>query len=244
MPRYKLTVEYDGRGFHGWQRAAGLPTIQQALEDALMACAAPAEVFVSGRTDAGVHARGQVAHVDLVKQWDPFTLMQAVNFHLGEARISVVKVEEVADDFHARFSAKRRHYLYRILNRRARAGLDEGYVWHIPVMLDVARMQDAAQRMLGTHDFSSFRAVGCQSKSAIKTMDEIRVERVGEEVHLHLASRSFLYNQVRITAGTLAMVGKGAWEPERVSELLEQKDRARAGPTAVAGGLYFMKVDY
>lgn len=245
--RYKLTVEYDGSGFYGWQRQEdGRPTIQQALERAVERfCGATCEVVGSGRTDAGVHAVAQVAHVDLPQEYEGYTVMSAINFHLLPARIAVTHAERVADDFSARFSAVKRHYLYRILNRRARPGLMAGYVWHVPeARLDETAMHDAAQRLLGQHDFTSFRDTQCQAKSPVRTLDQLDVTREGDEVHIRTSARSFLHHQVRILTGSLKLVGLGKWSSDDLTSALAARSRSAAGPTAPPDGLSFMRVEY
>lgn len=248
MPRYKLTIEYDGTRTIGWQKQPGQKSIQQDIETALQKfCGAEVELHGAGRTDAGVHARGQVAHIDLPKDTDPFSVMQGINFHLfsdSENRIAIIAAEKVGDDFKARFSATKRHYMYRIINRRARLGLEANRAWHVIEPLDENAMQQAANILLGHHDFTSFRDSECQAKSPEKTLDELKIIRDGEEIHITTSARSFLHHQVRIMVGTLALVGKGKWQPEDVRKALAAKDRAKAGPTAPPDGLYLMKVDY
>lgn len=245
MPRYKLTIEYDGTGLMGWQRQAHGPSVQQYLEEAIKKfCGQPIEAFCCGRTDAGVHALGQVAHIDLEREEKPFTVMQAINFHLQPQRIVVVESEAAQPDFHARFSATRRHYRYRILNRRARPALEESRVWHIPTALNVEAMQEAAQVLVGHHDFTTFRSSECQGKSPEKTLDGLEVKQAGDEVHLTTHSRSFLHHQVRNMTGSLAQVGLGKWNRNDLRTALEARDRKAGGPTAPAEGLYFLKVDY
>ena len=254
MPRYKLTLEYNGTGFAGWQKQEDRPSIQQSLEEALLRLTGEqAEVVGAGRTDAGVHASGQAAHVDIVKKYDPYRLMMGLNAQLREGweaghpmrqAISVHKVEETAPDFHARFHATRRYYTYRILNRRAPAAMDSTFVWHVPVPLNTDAMHKAAQYLLGAHDFTSFRDSQCQAKSPLKTLDFLHVERNGEEIRIRTHARSYLHHQVRIIVGTLAEVGKGRWETYGVRDALEACDRTAAGPTAPAHGLCLTQVDY
>lgn len=245
MPRYKLTLEYDGGPFVGWQRQDTGPSIQAALEDALFAFSGErAKAQCAGRTDSGVHALGQVAHVDLTSEAPVETIRSALNYHLKPNPIVVPLIELVPDTFHARFSAVHRRYRYRILNRRAPSALDRGHVWHVPPPLDVDAMAAAAAVLQGHHDFNSFRATSCQSPTSIKTIDLLTVTRVGQEVHLNIAGRSFLHNQVRIITGTLKMVGLGQWTKRDVEEALEARDRTRAGPTAPPEGLYLMEVLY
>lgn len=243
--RWKLTVEYDGGPFVGWQRQDNGASVQQALEDAVEGFAQErVTVQGAGRTDAGVHALAQVAHVDIAKPADGRTVRDALNHHLGAHPIAVLAVEAVGEDFHARFSATGRAYLYRVLNRRAPAALTRGRVWHIGRALDADAMAAAAARLLGQHDFTSFRAAGCQADSPVKTLDRLDVARVGEEIHLIVEARSFLHHQVRNFAGTLKRVGEGAWTPEDVARILAARDRRAAGPTAPAHGLYLTRVVY
>ena len=245
MPRYRLTVEYDGRDFVGWQRQANGPSIQAALEDAVKGfCGQTVTIEGAGRTDAGVHALGQVAHVDLAADHPPDTVMKALNFHLRPAPIVVVSAGLAAPDFHARFSATGRHYLYRILNRTAPPAVDRGRVWHVVVKLNARAMHRAAQGLLGKHDFTTFRSVHCQAKSPLKTLDVLKVSRRGDEILVTASARSFLHHQVRSMVGTLKLVGEGKWREEDVAQALAAKDRTRAGPTAPAHGLYLTAVDY
>jgi tRNA pseudouridine38-40 synthase len=245
VPRYRITVEYDGGPFVGWQRQDTGPSIQGALEDAVFAFSGE-RVLVqgAGRTDAGVHARGQVAHFDIAAQKRLEEVRGALNFHLKPNPIAVPTVELAPPGFHARFSATGRRYRYRILNRRSRPGIDEGFVWHVPVPLDAAAMADAASALLGKHDFNSFRSVSCQAKSSLRTLDVLQVSRAGEEVVIDVAARSFLHNQVRILVGTLQLVGRGQWSRRDVEEALAACDRTRAGPTAPPHGLCLMEVRY
>lgn len=246
MPRYRFTVEYDGGPYSGWQRqASGVPSVQQAIETALLACSQEeVTVHASGRTDAGVHARGQVAHVTMAKEWNPYRLMQAVNFHLKPQPVAVLECVPVADDWHARFSCIGRWYLYRILCRKAPPALERGRVWSVAYGLDADAMQEGANRLLGRHDFTSFRASLCQADSPVRTLDRLEVTRVGEEIHITAAARSFLHHQVRNMVGTLALVGQKKWTADDVTAALEAKDRSAAGPTAPADGLYFMGAVY
>ena len=245
MPRYRITVEYDGGPFVGWQRQDTGPSIQGALEDAVFAFSGErVHVQCAGRTDAGVHARGQVAHFDLAADKRTEEVRGALNYHLKPNPIAVPTVEIAAPDFHARFSATWRRYRYRILNRRSRPGLDAGFVWHVPVPLDVSAMANAASALIGKHDFNSFRSVSCQAKSSIRTLDLLTVNRQDEEIAIDVGARSFLHNQVRILVGTLQLVGRGQWNREDVEEALAAKDRTRAGPTAPPSGLCLMEVRY
>lgn len=245
MPRFKLTIEYDGTDFVGWQRQDNGPSVQAALEDAVRGyCQIDALVQGAGRTDSGVHALGQVAHVDLPRDDAPDVVAKALNAHLRPKPIAVVKVEAVDEAFHARFSAVERAYEYRILNRRAPPALDAGHVWWVPVRLNADAMHDAAQCLVGHHDFSSFRAAECQSASPVKSIDELKVARHGEMIVVTARARSFLHHQVRNIVGTLKYVGDGKWRRADVERALEAKDRSAAGPTAPPEGLYLTHVRY
>ena len=245
MPRYKITIEYDGTDYAGWQQQKDAPSIQEELQKAAFKFLAE-DVLVTGagRTDAGVHALGQVAHFDTTKTLEPFKLCQAFNAHLRPQPISVLDAEIVSDDFHARFSAKKRFYVYKILNRRSRPALYVNRMWWVHQPLDVEKMQDATQVLIGKHDFSTFRAAACQAKSPIKTLDEIRIEQNGDFVFFYFGARSFLHHQVRNIVGTLKLVGEGVWTKQNVIDALNAKDRKAGGPTAAAEGLYFEKVVY
>jgi len=245
VPRYKLTVEYCGAGFVGWQRQASALSVQQALETAIHDfCGAAVTVFGAGRTDAGVHALAQIAHVDLARDHVPDVIRSAVNHHLRPHAISVLAVEPVSRQFDARRSATGRHYLYRILNRRAPPALDRGRVWHVAPPLDLAAMQEGARHLVGYHDFSTFRDSLCQAKSPVKTLDALDLRREGEEIHIAARARSFLHHQVRNMAGTLKLVGLGRWQPEDVARALAARDRRAGGPTAPAEGLTLAAVHY
>lgn len=245
MTRWKITLEYDGAGFVGWQRQENGLSVQQVLEEAVERFAQERVTLSgAGRTDSGVHALAQVAHFDLAKDTDASTVRDALNYHCKPHPVAVLEAEPEADDFHARFSATSRHYLYRILNRRAPPVLERGRVWHVPVTLDAAAMHEAAGVLVGHHDFSSFRAAECQADSPVKTLDALAVSRAGDEVHLTASARSFLHNQVRILAGTLKLVGEGKWSDHDVRRALEARERAAAGPTAPAAGLYLTRVEY
>lgn len=245
MTRWKLTVEYDGGPYAGWQRQDNGPSIQQCIEEAVFRfCGEEARVHGSGRTDAGVHALGQVAHVDIERKTDAYTVREALNAHMREEQVVVTQAHAVSGDFHARVSAVERSYLYRILNRRPRPALDAGRVWHVPLPLDADAMHDAAQVLVGQHDFTSFRAAMCQAKSPERTLDELRVARSGEEIHIHARARSFLHHQIRNFAGTLELVGSGKWTAHDVAAALAARDRAAAGPTAPPDGLYLVSVKY
>lgn len=245
MPRYKLTIEYDGSGYVGWQRQETGPSVQAALEQAVLGfCQAETLVQCAGRTDAGVHATGQVAHFDAPRDYRTDRVRDGLNFHLRPHPIAVLAAEAVSDDFHARFSAIGRSYLYRIVNRRAPAAIEAGKVWWVPVALDAEAMQAGANHLLGQHDFTSFRASECQAKSPLKTLDQLTVTRVGEEIRIIAAARSFLHHQVRNMVGTLKLVGEGKWTPEDVKRALDARDRSAAGPTCPPDGLYLTGVRY
>ena len=245
MPRYKLTIEYDGAPFAGWQIQAEETTVQGVLTLAVAAFAGEsALVQGAGRTDAGVHARAQVAHVDLAKDWDTDTVRDALNAHLRPHPVAVLAAEKVAGDFNARTSAVKRHYLYRIVNRRADLTLDRGRAWRVPRPLDTGAMQAAARHLIGKHDFTTFRSTECQAKSPVKTLDRLDVQRAGEEVQVFASARSFLHNLVRSMGGSLVMVGEGKWAPEDVKRALDARDRTACGQVAPPDGLYLMRVDY
>lgn len=245
MNRWKITVEYDGSDFVGWQRQKNGFSVQEALESAIASFSGEqVTLHGAGRTDSGVHALAQVAHFDLDKDTDADTVRDALNHHLQTKAATVLKAEAVTEDFHARFSAKERSYLFRILNRRAPSALDRGRIWHVARPLDAAAMHSAAQHLTGKHDFTSFRALRCQAKSPIKTLDLLNVSRVDDEIHITAEARSFLHNQIRIFAGTLKLVGEGAWSEAQVVAALEAKDRAAGGPTAPPDGLYLTRVRY
>jgi len=245
VPRYKLTIEYDGGPFVGWQRQDNGPSVQGALEDAVFAfCGERVGVQGAGRTDTGVHAMGQVAHLDLAAEKPVDTVQAAVNFHLKPNPIAITQAEIVPADFHARFSATGRRYRYLILNRRAPPALDHGRVWHVPVALDSDAIAEAARLLVGHHDFNSFRSTACQAPSALKTLDRLDVTRDGELIRFDVAARSFLHNQVRIVVGTLQLVGRGQWSLADVAAALAARDRTRAGPTAPPQGLCLMEVRY
>jgi tRNA pseudouridine38-40 synthase len=246
MPRYRFTLEYDGTPYSGWQRQrVGVPSVQAAVEQALLACTQEVvTVHTCGRTDAGVHARGQVVHVTLAKDWSAYRLMQAVNFHLKPQPVAILDARVVADDWHARFSCIGRWYLYRILCRTAPPALERDRVWPVAYSLDAEAMQEGADRLIGLHDFTSFRASLCQADSPVRTLDRLEVSRVGDEIHIVTAARSFLHHQVRNMVGTLALVGQKKWTADDVTTALEAKNRAAAGPTAPPEGLYFMGAIY
>jgi tRNA pseudouridine38-40 synthase len=245
MPRYKLTVEYDGTGLVGWQRQPEGLSVQAALETAVARfCGEAVTVHGAGRTDAGVHALAQVAHVDLARAHPADTIRGALNYHLRPASISVLAAEPVADDFHARISARERRYRYRILNRRPPPVLDRNRVWHVAPPLDLAAMQEGASNLVGRHDFSTFRDSLCQAKSPVKTLDALELNRCGDEIRIEARARSFLHHQVRNMVGTLKLVGLGRWQPGDVATALEARDRRAGGPTAPAAGLYLVDVRY
>ena len=246
MPRYKLTIEYDGTGFVGWQSQAAGISIQQTIAEAVSGfCGEAIQVFGAGRTDAGVHATGQVAHIDIEgKYWPPETVRDAVNFHLKPHAISIVEVARVSDAFDARFSAVKRHYVYRIINRRAPLALDRNRAWLVSHTLDTAAMSDAAGTLRGRHDFTTFRSSSCQAKSPIKTIDTLEVMSEGNEVLIVVSARSFMHNQVRSFAGALVHVGRDKWSVSDLRNALEARDRTRCAPVAPAHGLYLTQVDY
>jgi tRNA pseudouridine38-40 synthase len=245
MPRYKLIIEYDGAPFSGWQIQADQTTVQGTLIAAIEKFSSEkVQLQGAGRTDAGVHARAQVAHVDLAKDWDIDTVRDALNAHLRPHPVVVLSAEKVAADFNARTSAIKRHYLYRILNRRADLTLDLGHAWRVPRPLDTKAMHEAAQRLVGKHDFTTFRSTECQANSPVKTLDQLDVERDGDKVTVLASARSFLHNQVRSMVGSLVMVGEGKWGAEDLAHALEARDRTACGQVAPPDGLYLMKVDY
>lgn len=245
MPRYKLTIEYDGRGYAGWQRQANAPSVQQALEEAFFRfCGEELVVHAAGRTDAGVHARGQIGHVTLARPRSPNEIREAVNAHLMGEGVAVLLVEEASEDFDARFSAIKRHYLYRIMNRRAPLTFDRGLVWLVKRKLDVGAMHEAAQCLVGKHDFTTFRDTQCQANSPVRTLERISVARSGDEIHVEVSALSFLHRQVRSMVGSLEHVGSGKWSAADLRAALEARDRARCGMVAPPDGLYLMQVDY
>ena len=245
MPRYKLLIEYDGAPFVGWQVQHNGVSIQGVLTAAVAAFSGESvHVQGAGRTDAGVHALGQVAHVDLAKPWDTDTIRDAINAHLRPHPVAVLTAEHVADDFDARFSARHRHYLYRIINRRADLTLEAGRALRAPRPLDIAAMHTAAQRLVGPHDFTTFRAAECQAKSPVKTLDRLDVERDRDEVRIHASARSFLHHQVRSMVGSLVQVGEGRWSADDIARALAARDRSACGPVAPPDGLYLVRVDY
>lgn len=249
MPRYALKVEYNGAPFAGWQRQADQPSVQGAIETALARLEpGPHTIAAAGRTDAGVHGLGQVAHCDLKKDWEPFRLSEALNYHLKPQPVAILACARVDDDWHARFSATERRYLFRLLMRRAPATHDKGLVWHVRNPLDLDAMREGAAHLIGHHDFTTFRSTICQAKSPVKTLDEITIEPAtglsGPEFHFRLRARSFLHNQVRSIVGTLERVGAGAWAPADVATALAARDRAACGPVCPPHGLYLAAVRY
>lgn len=245
MPKYKCIVEYDGTNFYGWQRQTHAISVQETIENAIkLFCGENIQIHASGRTDAGVHATGQVIHFNLSHAHQPFKIMSAINHHIRPQSISILSVEEIGEDFHARYSAQKRYYIYRIINRRAPLSLDNKRAWHVPVTLNNKLMQEAANFLLGKHDFTSFRDSECQAKSPIKTLDEVLIQKNGEIIEIHISAKSFLHHMVRNITGTLKLIGEGKWQPEYIMEILAAKNRSSAGPTAPAHGLYFTKVDY
>jgi len=249
MPRYALMIEYDGAPFSGWQRQADHPSVQGAVEAALAKLEPDVpSIAAAGRTDAGVHGLGQVAHCDLARDWDPFRLSEALNYHLKPAPVAIIQAARVSDEFHARFSALQRQYLFRLVSRRAPMTHERGKVWQVTHPLQLEPMQQAARHLLGKHDFTTFRASICQAASPVKSLDELRIEELstahGQEFRFHVRARSFLHNQVRSFVGTLERVGAGSWQPEDVKTALEAKDRAACGPVCPPHGLYLAKVRY
>ncbi|OSQ50324.1 tRNA pseudouridine(38-40) synthase TruA [Thalassospira alkalitolerans] len=248
MQRYKCTVEYDGRPYHGWQYQDEVISVQKVFETALEKFIGEfVRVYVSGRTDAGVHAMGQVVHFDLPRYYPAEAVMNAINHHLKPDPVAVMDCREVDEDFHARFSSKKRYYMYRIINRRAPLTFESGLAWGIYKPLDIDAMNEAAQHLIGTFDFTTFRASECQANSPIKTLEKLMVKRCDHdplEIRIFTESRSFLHHQVRNMVGTLVLVGKGSWKPIDVKKALDACDRKAGGPTSPADGLYFVKVDY
>jgi tRNA pseudouridine38-40 synthase len=245
VTRWRLTIEFDGRPFMGWQRQDHGPSVQQTLEEAILRMTGDATaVHAAGRTDAGVHALAMAAHANIDKTMTEHRLREGLNALVRPQPVSVTAVEQVADDWHARFSCVGRKYLYRILNRRAPPALDRGRVWHIPVPLDVEAMAEGAALLVGKHDFTTFRSVHCQSDSPLKTLDRLDVKRVGEEIHIEAAARSFLHHQVRSMVGCLGLVGRGQWRPDDIRKALDARDRAELGLNAPAEGLYFVEAIY
>lgn len=247
MPRYRLDIEYDGTPYAGWQRQAGQHSVQAAIEQAIKGfCGEEVSLRAAGRTDAGVHATGQVAHVDLARDWPADKVRDAVNAHLNMAgeRVAVLAAIQAAESFDARFSALARHYLYRIVNRRAPLALEKNMAWWVPKPLDAETMHEAAQVLVGRHDFTTFRSAHCQANSPLRTLDRLDVRRSGEIIEIRASARSFLHNQVRSMVGTLKRVGDGAWTAAKVKAVLEARDRAACAGLAPPQGLYLVAVDY
>ncbi len=245
MPRYRLTIEYNGTSFAGWQIQANGATVQARLQAAVSAFTGESvTVHGAGRTDAGVHALGQVAHLDLQRDWPPEIVQNAINAKLRPDPVAIIKCSLAPPDFQARFDATARHYLYRILNRRAPAALDAHRVWHWIGKLDAEAMHAGAQMLVGRHDFTTFRSAHCQSASPVKTLDRLDVSRRGEEIHVEASARSFMHNQVRSMVGSLKLVGEGRWPPVRMARALAARDRAACGMVAPPDGLYLVRVDY
>ena len=245
MTRWRLTIEFDGAPFMGWQRQDHGPSVQQALEEAIHRMTGElTAVHGAGRTDAGVHALAMSAHADIAKTLTEHRLREGLNALVRPHPISVLAVEQVADDWHARFSCIGRKYLYRILNRRAPPALDRGRIWHVPIQLDADAMAEGAAMLVGRHDFTTFRSVHCQSESPVKTLDRLEVARRGEEIHVEAAARSFLHHQVRSMVGCLALVGRGQWQPDDMRRALDAKDRSELGLNAPSEGLYFVEAVY
>jgi tRNA pseudouridine38-40 synthase len=245
MPRYKLVIAYDGTGFAGWQRQINAPSVQQTIEEAMERfCGQAVRLHCAGRTDAGVHASHQVAHVTIDKDWRTDVVRDATNAHLKPLPVAVLSAEIVQDTFDARISARKRHYRYRILDRRPPPALEQNRVWHVPVRLDVAAMDRAAQSLTGHHDFTTFRAAECQANGPVRTLDRLDVVREGDEIAVYANARSFLHHQVRSMVGSLVMVGNGRWPEQRIGEILAAKDRQLCGALAPSAGLYLCGVDY
>jgi tRNA pseudouridine38-40 synthase len=245
VPRYKLTIEYDGTPYRGWQYQADVPSVQGVLEGAIAKFDGQrVTIQGAGRTDAGVHALGQVAHCDLRGEYDPGKVRDALNFYLRPQPVAVLAAERVREDFNARFSATKRHYLYRIVNRRPDIALDLGRAWRVGRPLDIDAMREGAKWLLGNHDFTTFRSTECQSKSPVKTLDQLDIEADGWNVNVLVSARSFLHNQVRSMVGSIVHVGEGKWSPDDITRILEARDRTLCGQVAPAEGLYLVKVDY
>lgn len=245
MPRYKLTIEYDGTPYSGWQIQENGPSVQGRLREAVRSfCGEDVIPRGAGRTDSGVHATGQVAHIDLTRDWPADTVLKALNYYLRPEPVAILACEAVPGEFDARFSAKARHYRYRIANRRAPLTLDAHRAWRVVHHLDADAMQAGAAFLIGRHDFTAFRAAGCQAKSPLRTLDVLSVERYGDGIDIRASARSFLHHQVRSIVGSLKHVGEGRWRPEAIAEVLEARDRKRCGTLAPACGLYLVGVDY
>ncbi len=249
MPRYAFKIEYNGAPFNGWQRQPGQPTVQGAIEDAIRKIEPGFDtIAAAGRTDTGVHANGQVAHADLKRDWEPFRLSEALNYHLKPHPVAILEAALVPEDWHARFSAIERRYLFRLVSRRAPLAHERGLVWQINYPLDLDVMQQAAQILIGKHDFTTFRSTICQAASPVKTLDEARIESTprpyGTDYLFHFRARSFLHNQIRSFVGSLVQVGAGSWEPAQMQHALDARDRAACGPVCPPQGLYLSEVQY
>ncbi len=245
MSRYRLKIEYDGCRFCGWQRQEGAASVQQTIEEALKAFSGEVTTLHgAGRTDTGVHATGQVAHVDLVQSFSPYRVMSALNHFLRDQGVGIVAADLVDKNFHARFSATSRTYIYKILNRRTHSVIDQNRVWHVILPLNLDLMREGANYLVGHHDFASFRAIRCQAPSSIRTLDAFDLWQEDDYILARIQSKSFLHNQVRIMMGTLAEIGKKRWHPEIIKEMLQKKHRTAGGPTAPAHGLYLVQIDY
>lgn len=245
MPRYKLVIEYDGTPFSGWQRQLNGPSVQQALEDSIEGfCGHPVRLHCAGRTDAGVHATHQVAHVDLDREWRSDVVRDAANARIKHLPVAVLSAQPVPDDFDARISARRRYYIYRILDRRSPPALDRDRVWHVPVALDYEAMDRAAKALLGHHDFTTFRAAECQANSPLRTLDRLDARREGDEIVVYAHARSFLHHQVRSIVGSLKMIGAGRWPERKLGQILAARDRSQCAALAPPCGLYLAGVDY
>lgn len=245
MIRYKITIEYNGSEFHGWQKQSGKKSVQETIQNAIKQFSNEiVTVYGAGRTDAGVHALGQVAHFDLKKSMKSSALQSALNHFLKQENVSILQAEEVNMDFHARFSAKQRSYFYDIINRKAQLTIKNGFAWHVPEQLNIDLMNRATQYLIGHHDFESFRSTECQAKSAEKSIDNIRIIRNNDTIRIYISARSFLHNQVRIIVGTLRRIGNGFWSPEKINEILLARTRIAAGQTAPPYGLFLYDVQY
>lgn len=243
--RWKIVIEYDGSNYYGWQRQQDLPSIQQSIEEGILAFSGEKViVHASGRTDAGVHAYGQVAHFDMEKDFTAKEIRDAPNHHMGDQPIAILSATKVDSDFNARFDAKKRYYKYVIKNRPTAPVIGGGYYWHMRLPLDVDAMQQAANHLIGQHDFTSFRDSQCQAKSPIKTLDQLDIYQEGDDIIFEVSARSFLHHQVRNFVGTLVKVGSGSWEADSIKDILDARDRTKAGPTAPSDGLFFVSIDY
>lgn len=243
--RYKITIEYDGTNFHGWQRQAEISSVQATIENAIEKFTnEKVTLHVAGRTDAGVHALAQVAHFDLQKNFETHKIITAINHYVRNNFISIISCDKMDESFHARFNAKSRSYTYKIINRKSPPALDKNRVWFVPINLNVEKMREGAKYLIGRHDFTSFRASECQAKSPIKTIDHINIEKQGDLILIHVKAKSFLHHMVRNIVGTLKLVGSEKIEPEKITDIINDKNRCSAGPNAPACGLYFVKVEY